>query len=775
MGEQSRQPFSPLQPRSVNTTPRQAALSPSKPAKHGNQLLVPTPSKAINSRSPKQHSPARQVSPKKVKHASKETEQQSRLESIRSAVPVPPSSPSPIKPPSTKAMKDRPDHDTEVQIPAPSANNKVSDDHLDESNVAQAEPILATSGPEAFKAAQGIESASTPKVTESAKQLNDIAAVSAPPSEITIAAVLPAAPEETRLPPTSSASTIPPASHPPASAPLANPAKGPSGASVSEKEVRYSWLAKALGTGPAAAGQSGVPVTESGVLRRSIAPVQSAPIDFSAVRKSLLPPGGLKRKSEAAESTIKELDEAKRPEKMLKVDNDVQPSSREKSMSAATSFNRPATSTHPALESDSKINRASVSQPSQSAQPEKSHSDIRQVTQALDDIRDKQSARAALGTSVGAAGPRSTAPTGIASTTSALASSQSGQPATGSGFLRGLSNLGKSWGIGGGALGGNAKDAEDGALKLRQELQEEEVDEAAAEAAAQAELDKIIAETKSKPVAPTPGPPSRPQKFSLFPIRPAEEVDAVPKESVPVAQDASTNATAQLDPEPEVVVSVKDDNKADSDVEDEDEIVEGLSRVISHDDDQEDAEMDKADDSVTALQAQVPIAQTPSPKAKAPVKAAQMVAVSTTPMMSPPRIAKAVVQTTSHRQSPQGPSPIRIQARAPPSPVKPPKSPLRSLQQPKETVPPVPSMSLAKPLLKPTVAAPQPAAPARIEVEDEADESVDLPELPEGLQTDSESNHESDEQEEVEDEKLPAKNMFKLDHASVSHRSSHTD
>jgi hypothetical protein len=676
-------------------------------------------------------------------------------------------------------MRDKPEHDVEVQIPPLDADKETSDAHQDD-NVAQVlddTPILVAPETETTRDTQDAVFASSSKVIEPARQYNDIEKVSAPPSGVTVAAVLPAAPEETRFPPTSSTAPIPSASHPPASAPLANLAKRQTGASVSEKEVRYSWLAKALGTGSAAAGQPGVQGPESSVLRRSIAPVQSAPIDFSAVRKSLLPPGGLKRKSEAAESTIKELEETKRPEKMLRVDNDAQPSSREKSMSVATPFNRLTTSTHPALESDSKINRASVSQPLQSAQPEKSHSDIRRVTQALDDIRDKQSARAALGASVGASGPRSTAPIGIASSTSALGSSQSGQPATGSGFLRGLSNLGKSWGIGGSALGGSAKDAEEGALKLRQELQEDEADEVAAEAAAQAELDKIIAETKSKPVVPTPGPPSRPQKFSLFPIRPAEDVDAVPKESVPVAQDASTNATAQLDPEPEVVVSVKDNNKADSDVEDEDEIVEGLSRVISHDDDKEDAEMDKTDDFVTALQAQVPTAQTPSPKSKAPAKASQMVAVSTTPMMSPPRTVKTVVQTTSHRQSPQGPSPIRIQARAPQSPVKPPKSPLRSLQQPKETVPPVPSMSLAKPLpvLKPTVAAPQPAAPARIEVEDEADESVDLPELPEGLQTDSESDHESDEQEEVEDEKLPAKNMFKSDHASVSHRSSHTD
>ena len=246
-------------------------------------------------------------------------------------------------------------------------------------------------------------------------------------------------------------------------------ASGPvnTSATIPVRQVRSSWLSKALGTGTVPI--SGLPGTTSDreALRKSSAASSqrpNGPVDLAALRKSLAPAGALKRKSDAGMDEDEE--EERRPDKMAKVHsvipstvNPLSDSQTQSTIVVPMSNRAPASTTSlPHTNPSPKLPEALMTL-------QHPRSDIHKVTKALDELRERAQAKE-------------------------LAKQRSAPKATstGSGFLRGLGNLGRSLG-----LGNSVKTAEEEAVRLEEERR--------AEIEAQEELARLIGEV-SKPVQP---------------------------------------------------------------------------------------------------------------------------------------------------------------------------------------------------------------------------------------------------------------------------------
>lgn len=282
-------------------------------------------------------------------------------------------------------------------------------------------------------------------------------------------------------------------------APMANVAPLPAPAPpVPVRQVRSSWLSKALGTGT-------VPVTglseANPPFRKSMAAPTQRPIsedDYAGLRKSLAPAGGLKRKSDEGIDLPEEEDES-RPVKVAKVV--VQP---ETTAVIVPTYVDPASGSKPVLERQvsfpTAINvprplsaaAASASAPTPAVKAEdvvpatvprnaappaeaEQETEISKVAKALEDMRERTQAKE-LAKQKAASLAASTANAPKHTATS-----------TGTGFLRGMANLGRSLGIGAAA---RHETAEEEAERLQKELEEDR----RAELEAEAELARLMEE-----------------------------------------------------------------------------------------------------------------------------------------------------------------------------------------------------------------------------------------------------------------------------------------
>jgi len=259
------------------------------------------------------------------------------------------------------------------------------------------------------------------------------------------------------------------------------------GAALPVRQVRSSWLSKALGTGTVPImGLPNASSDNSALQKSYAAPSQRPnPIDFTGLRQSLAPVGGLKRKSDVGlDEDEEEEKEETRPEKVAKVDAAVIIAHRFEVEAIPVAEAVPAVEAIPMVDAVSwppavpplstRLPAPSVSSSQarvQSIIPEppmslqNPRSDIHKVTRALDELRERAQAKE-------------------------LAKQRSAPKATstGSGFLRGLGNLGRSLG-----LGGSAKTAEEEAERIEEERK--------AEIEAQEELERLMNEV-SNPVPP---------------------------------------------------------------------------------------------------------------------------------------------------------------------------------------------------------------------------------------------------------------------------------
>ncbi|OXH34374.1 hypothetical protein J008_02668 [Cryptococcus neoformans] len=230
------------------------------------------------------------------------------------------------------------------------------------------------------------------------------------------------------------------------------------------RQVRSSWLSKALGTGTVPiSNTSGPAESNTAICKPFTASSQqrpSAAMDFSGLRKSLLPIGGLKRKSGEGMEEEEEEEEGRRPDKFTKISSesyDFQvsttpgPIGRPKLPSKTPSFGTGSINSNPASQGRSAL-------PSNLA--DDSHRpEISKVTKALDELREKTAKDLAKQK---------------ASSTGRPESGNGRAPkakSTGAGFLRGLLNF-----------GGTSEEEE--AIRRARELEEEKI--------AEAELEKLM-------------------------------------------------------------------------------------------------------------------------------------------------------------------------------------------------------------------------------------------------------------------------------------------
>lgn len=270
----------------------------------------------------------------------------------------------------------------------------------------------------------------------------------------------------------------------------------PRATTAPQRQVRSSWLSKALGNGT-------VPITDMAGVRKSYAAPSgrptTGPLDFAALRKSLAPVGGLssgagvKRPSEGAEED--EDEEDKRPEKISRTEQKTQPADKEQTKSAAVPLSialndlGKSTKTISAVEAPT----PSTSQTKSQAHPAldtaspatalQTETQIHKVSKALDDLQKRAAQKEAhrqKAALTASGGPRQTTSSHVEPHTTATP----GQP---SGFLKNLGSLGMGLGRSLG-LGGTARNAEEEALRLQEELEEEQ----RAEAEAKAELERLM-------------------------------------------------------------------------------------------------------------------------------------------------------------------------------------------------------------------------------------------------------------------------------------------
>jgi hypothetical protein len=209
-----------------------------------------------------------------------------------------------------------------------------------------------------------------------------------------------------------------PSAHVLASAPTPAPAPV---ATAPIRQVRSSWLSKALGSGPSTSSNS---ETNSNYRKSVVSQSRPTLHDYAGLRQSLAPPGGLKRKSD--QGIDEDEDETARPEKITKVET-------------APISAKPALERQPSLPAVP----APVEPPSEILKITKALAEIRKGTQAKELAKQKAAAAAR-------------------------------EPA--SGFFKGLT---KSLGLG---VGGRVESPEDEADRLARELEEDRQAEAEAQA-----------------------------------------------------------------------------------------------------------------------------------------------------------------------------------------------------------------------------------------------------------------------------------------------------
>ena len=259
-------------------------------------------------------------------------------------------------------------------------------------------------------------------------------------------------------------------------APVSQPARHP--------QVRSSWLNKALGSGP-------IPAGDVNGLRKSVAAgARPTQVDLAALRKSLVPPSGLKRKSDEGLPEEDDNEIEKRAGKAARVEFASQPS-RLTEVSAANVpkdkpiFPRSTMVVVPQATLEPSSAKESIAQPQghggqadlrKSVAPagDTQRSDINKVTKALDELRERTLAKEAAKAKMSLA-PKTPAPA----------------PATssGSGFLKGISNIGAGLGRSLG-LATSTRSAEDEATRTQREIEEERL----AELEAEEDLRKLIGE-----------------------------------------------------------------------------------------------------------------------------------------------------------------------------------------------------------------------------------------------------------------------------------------
>lgn len=230
------------------------------------------------------------------------------------------------------------------------------------------------------------------------------------------------------------------------------------------RQVRSSWLSKALGTGTVPiSNASGPAESNPAICKPFTAPSQqrpSAAMDFSGLRKSLLPIGGLKRKSGEGMGGQEEEDEGRRPDKFTKISSEPHdfqvsttpgPMGRPKLPSKTPSFGTGSVNSNPASQSRSALPSGLIDD---SHRPE-----ISKVTKALDELREKTAKDLAKQKASSTGRPES------GNVRAPKAKS------TGAGFLRGLLNFG-------------SVSEEEEAIRRARELEEEKI--------AEAELEKLM-------------------------------------------------------------------------------------------------------------------------------------------------------------------------------------------------------------------------------------------------------------------------------------------
>ncbi|WVQ65352.1 uncharacterized protein L199_003528 [Kwoniella botswanensis] len=239
------------------------------------------------------------------------------------------------------------------------------------------------------------------------------------------------------------------------------------GTSQPVRQVRSSWLSKALGSN--AVPINGLPSNEaSTALRKSYASAQrpSTTVDFDGLRKSVVPINGLKRKSDHGvdkeQQEEEKVENERRPEKTAKFNVDIPAPNYTDALPART----PGAMGRPTMPSKAPSfgSTGPISQPNSLGrsviQTDNARSDIHKVTRALDELREKTAAKE------------------LAKQKAALAASQEAgagrvqqAKSTGTGFLRGLGS------IGAGLLGLGGSDPEEEAQRLARELEEERLAE----------------------------------------------------------------------------------------------------------------------------------------------------------------------------------------------------------------------------------------------------------------------------------------------------------
>ena len=500
------------------------------------------------------------------------------------------------------------------------------------------------------------------------------------------------------------------------------------------RQVRSSWLSKALGNNVAVAS-SGNP--EYGGLRKSYAaPPQKSngPIDLTNLRKSLAPAGVLASaqpsSSSAATAGVKRPSEGgdedeKRPEKVFKIEQSTKPAEHDKT-SLVADVTAPATVDSTVMSATSHTPGPRAAQlptsassddgtrvhPPMTQARERQRSDIHKVTKALDELRERAAAKeahknkAALSSSTaGGAGPRHT---------SSSAHDQHRQSAAGSGFLRGLGSLGVGLGRSLG-LGGTAKSAEEEAQRLAEELEEDR----RAEAEAQRQLARLMAE--------------------------------VGEEAVPIADEAAPEATKEADGDVDEE-TMPAQGRMDVEVEDAQVIEKPIPRATT---------VDREDEELIASALSEP-SRPASP---------------TRPPTPPPASALTVMPVKRQQTPKKAPSKIDVFESTTPvfSPPKRQPAPLRSgSNQPerdmlvKKTVEAstAPSFSVKTDAKQSGTGSAAPPVSAKMaENDEEMDELVELPDLPEPAEADDErtDTEEEEEIEEADAQEMPAKKMFKSD------------
>ncbi|WVR06591.1 hypothetical protein IAU60_003623 [Kwoniella sp. DSM 27419] len=244
------------------------------------------------------------------------------------------------------------------------------------------------------------------------------------------------------------------------------PAKAPM------RQVRSSWLSKALGA-------TTVPLVDSTLRKSSAAPAQQRPssaMDFTGLRKSLAPIGGMKRKSEQGLGEDEDDMEEKRPEKTSKM---AAGATGLPEHTNALPARTPGPSSRPNMPTKTpSYNTAENAQPGShgrsapsSSTQDSQRSDIHKVTRALDELREKTAAKELA---------KQKALAAVGKDVSGNAGRVPQAKSTGTGFLRGLGN------IGAGLLGLGGVSAEEEAQRLAEELEQEQ--------RAEQELERLVRE-----------------------------------------------------------------------------------------------------------------------------------------------------------------------------------------------------------------------------------------------------------------------------------------